>query len=522
MIGEFERQHRRWGRTGKQRRSHSPLSRSLGGRIADDEAIAQLGRDGDRRIDRPADADAIAQVEEAGDNHGVGREALFFGVAGRRDVAADGSHRTALDQDRAIGNRLAGAGEHTAGANDFPGAGLFHFKRRLAIDIDALHARPQGERIAIQYDEVGIFAGGQRADAIRDAEQAGGVGRQHPHHFGGRRAVREQPADIQHVLEIGVVGRLHGDADAGSAQVAGRLGDRAARAVIRRRTGSKAGTQDHAGDVRFHDSSFSCGTCGSTRTIRRSNSRASVSAACTSAADGAVMRIGVRAVPEAATARKILVRSVRRFAGGSQRGPHAGHRPAEARRHLRLGRFQRPIDRHGADWRFIDLRRILEPVAEHDPQAFRLPQRSPRQIVAEQLHYRALAWQQTPAAGRELHRRHAAGEGGGVIGIRIEAVDCPVMRRECVQIVAALFGQRRLGDDQAGDDDGVAEVVRHGVGWDGRRGSRAGRDDLAVAHDEHRVGDRRAVARPEPRRPDRRAFRLPRAAGRREPRPDLE
>src|SRR5262245_46672253 len=109
-----------------------------------------------------------------------------------------------------------------------------------------------------------------------------------------------------------------------------------------------------------------------------------------------------------------------------------------------------------------------------------------------------MAGQEPLAAGGDLHRGHAAGEDGRVVGVGVEAVGGAVVRREGVQVVAALLGERGLGDDEAGDNDRVAEVVDDGIGRDGDCVPAAGGDDLAVLDDEDGVGDGRPVAGPEP------------------------
>src|SRR5438067_86096 len=102
-----------------------------------------------------------------------------------------------------------------------------------------------------------------------------------------------------------------------------------------------------------------------------------------------------------------------------------------------------------------------------------------------------------PGAGGELRRGHAAGEGVVVVGVGVEAVGGAVLRGEGVQVVAAALGEGRLGGDQAGDDDGVAEVVGDRVGGDADLRAAADGDDLAVTDDEYAIGDRGAIAGPD-------------------------
>ncbi len=73
-----------------------------------------------------------------------------------------------------------------------------------------------------------------------------------------------------------------------------------------------------------------------------------------------------------------------------------------------------------------------------------------------------------------------------------------MVRRHGVEIVAALVGQRGFGGNQAGNDRRIAEIVNRGAGGNRNLGTLAGSDDLALAHDQHRIDDSRPIAWPKP------------------------
>src|SRR5512133_3782603 len=95
---------------------------------------------------------------------------------------------------------------------------------RDAVLEDELHFANIGDPVggvAVDDDEVGMLAGGDRADAVLLAEELRAVGRGDPDGFDGRESAFDEELDVAEIGETGEGASVAGRVGAGDEEAAG-------------------------------------------------------------------------------------------------------------------------------------------------------------------------------------------------------------------------------------------------------------------------------------------------------------